>query len=320
LATEIHRPHGFRREVLSRLALVTLGLVLALALLEAGLQIGAAYVRATGRQVSRQWTTRGGRVLCLGDSNTYGIWVDGSQAYPAVLQRLWNERERSQPIEILNLGIPGNNSSRLRNALPKLIALYRPDWVTIMIGVNDWWTVAEPVSSADTRKWVANFLWRWSRAFRLLFMIGSTAGTSALQHPAAATGYPAPRGPGPRPEDANFRWTKRPETFPDWERALHENLAAMVVEAERSGVKVALLTYPSQHAAYDQASNVLRAAARETGAPLVDLGAVFSPLCAPQPCDDLLYPDRHPALQHPTAKGHDLVARTLVMRLAELAL
>ena len=84
-----------RSELLPRLALVVVGLVLAL-LLEAGLQIGAAYVRVTGRAVSTQWTTRGGRMLCLGDSNTYGIWVDGRQAYPAVLQQLWNERAPSQ--------------------------------------------------------------------------------------------------------------------------------------------------------------------------------------------------------------------------------
>src|SRR6185437_15459605 len=149
-----------------------------------------------------------------------------------------------------------------------------------------------------------------------LFMLGRVAGITRPEL-AEETRYPPPRGPGPRPREADFGWTKGAETAPNWEGTLRDNLEVMVAETERSGVKLALLTYPSQHPAYERANAVLRAAASETGAPLADLGAVFRPFCAAQPCDDLLYPDRHPALQHPTAKGHDLVARTLVTRLAE---
>ena len=310
-STDAPRRRGERR---ARLALVVLGVVLALLLLEAALQIGAFCVELAGHHGNAGWTTRNVRVLCLGDSNTYGIWLDGSEAYPAVLQKLWNDSHPARPIEVLNLGVPGNNSSRLRNALPKLLRRYRPDLVTIMLGANDWWTVPEPLSDGGSGGRLASFLWRWSRVYRLAFMIRRAEETS--EGSVEATGYPPPRGPGPRPPDVNFGWTRKPEGFSGWEPVLAENLEAMVAELGRAGVRVTLLTYPADAPIYHEASDVLRAVAQKTATPLVDVGAVFQPLCAPQPCDDMLFPNRHPAGQHPTAKGHELVARTLLGQLA----
>ena len=52
-------------------------------------------------------------MLCIGDSNTYGLWLERSQAYPQQLETLWNERNESPKLEVLNLGFPGTNSSRI---------------------------------------------------------------------------------------------------------------------------------------------------------------------------------------------------------------
>jgi lysophospholipase L1-like esterase len=52
------------------------------------------------------------RVLCLGDSNTYGVWLERSQACPQQLEAVWNQRVASPRLEVLNLGVPGTNSSR----------------------------------------------------------------------------------------------------------------------------------------------------------------------------------------------------------------
>ena len=54
---------------------------------EAGLQIAAFFVRrATRAEMPVAWVTGNVRVLCLGDSHTYGLWVDRSQAYPQQLE------------------------------------------------------------------------------------------------------------------------------------------------------------------------------------------------------------------------------------------
>ena len=63
-----------------RVALVAGGFVLGLLLLEAALQVGAFVVHATGRELPAAWVSGRFRVLCIGDSNTYGLWLDRSDA------------------------------------------------------------------------------------------------------------------------------------------------------------------------------------------------------------------------------------------------
>src|SRR5262249_49751859 len=112
------------------------------------------------------------RIVTIGDSNTYGVWLtDRSQAYPSVLEELWNATPGAPPLEVINLGYPGTNSSVARNILREALVELRPDLVTVMIGTNDWWTVVVPLQVPDWRTTLWNRLWRWSRVYRLLFMI-----------------------------------------------------------------------------------------------------------------------------------------------------
>jgi lysophospholipase L1-like esterase len=48
---------------------------------------------------------RGDRILALGDSQTFGAWVEGEAAYPAVLDRLFGGE--TDPVRVLNAGVPG---------------------------------------------------------------------------------------------------------------------------------------------------------------------------------------------------------------------
>ena len=57
----------------------------------AGLQAAAWFIRATGREAPVSWLTDQLRVICLGDSNTYGLWLERSEAYPQQFEALWNE-------------------------------------------------------------------------------------------------------------------------------------------------------------------------------------------------------------------------------------
>ena len=119
--------------VLARLAFLPVSLVLALALLEFVLQVGALYVDAT-RSDPPAWLTGDRRILCLGDSHTYGLWLDRDQAYPEQLEALWNESVESPKIEVINLGLPGMHSSRLRREFPGLLETFAPDLVILIVG------------------------------------------------------------------------------------------------------------------------------------------------------------------------------------------
>jgi hypothetical protein len=63
---------------------------------------------------------------------------------------------------------------------------------------------------------------------------------------------------------------------------------------------------------YGQASNHARTVASEDGTRLVDLAAVFDPLCPKEPCPDWILPDHHPS-----ANGYRRIAETLVAELRE---
>src|SRR5437870_1938288 len=132
------------RAALGRLALVALGVLSALLVLEAALQLGAVWTGRTAAWPAVPAWLGARRTVCLGDSNTYGLWVGRESAYPKLLEQRWNAAG-SERLQVANLGYPGNNSSRLRNRIREVLREYRPELVTIMIGANDLWTLPEPL-------------------------------------------------------------------------------------------------------------------------------------------------------------------------------
>ncbi len=74
------------------------------------------------------------RILCLGDSSTFGLHVSESQAWPARL-----ETALSPDVEVLNLGVPGYTSHQGRSLLARVGEALTPDDVVIAFGAfNDW--------------------------------------------------------------------------------------------------------------------------------------------------------------------------------------
>jgi lysophospholipase L1-like esterase len=308
------------RKILVRLSLVVFGLLLSAFAIEATLQLGALYIRSQGGKVG-SWTNVGALgVLSLGDSNTYGLHLaDRNQAYPTMLQQLWRKRFPQQSIEVINAGVPGTNSSKLRNQFPALLRTFQPDVVTIMIGANDFWTEPEPIRPLDVEQGEEPpTLWGYSRLYRLLYML-----VRASQKPqveiefANPEGYRKNRGTV-RYGDAAFDlgWTRQAgsQTVPEWRTILLENCKAITQQARAAGVIPIFITYAYQSDAYEAASDTVRQAAALTGAPLIDLKPAFPARCPEGKCPDLYYPSHHP-----TAKGHRLIAEALLLRLVDLA-
>jgi lysophospholipase L1-like esterase len=301
-------------EWLGRLALIPLGLLIAVMALEALLQVSGLLVRAPGSQ-SLSWETGGRRVLALGDSNTYGVWLSdrGTEAWPAQLEALWNESDPSRRVEVLNAGFPGTNSSRLLRDFPALLEAFQPDLVIVMVGANDSWT--KPVAPGSRKGGFLAFVRRHSRVLRLARLLRPRIEAAQLE---------VVRVPGDRDWDrggvvARFgeyefdgRWSKAtPGEGADWD-ALVQNLREIAAYTRDHGVPLALMTYPSSHKSYGRANVAIRIAARESGAPLIDLAEVFRPLCPQKECPGWFFQD-----QHPRALGYRLVAETIVAWLRE---
>ena len=76
------------------------------------------------------------RVICLGDSFTFGAWLPASSSYPEQLEALYRESGRSD-IGVLNAGML-SYSPLLHEQLMKLTLLkYKPDVVTLMLDCTD---------------------------------------------------------------------------------------------------------------------------------------------------------------------------------------
>ncbi|MEO8755382.1 MAG: SGNH/GDSL hydrolase family protein [Casimicrobiaceae bacterium] len=296
------------RKTFGRLILVGFGLILSLFALEIALQLGALFISVTGYNLPVGRTVGQERVVCLGDSNTYGLYVGRPEAYPQVLERLLAEGTPDHHVEVMNLGVPGMNSSKLRSRFRDILKTLRPDTVLMMVGANDNWTVPVPETNDSDQEegWSLYTFWQYSRVFRLLYMIRRAFEahhfdmTDPTQHKAEQTMV---REDGAAVE---LTWTGESPFRDSWMPELQRNLELMSDEARQAEVKLVLLTYPSEQPDYRFANAVVRTTAARIHRPLVDLGAEFLRRCPDRSCPDLFLPDHHP-----TAKGYEIVASVI---------
>ncbi|MDP8254549.1 MAG: GDSL-type esterase/lipase family protein [Candidatus Alcyoniella australis] len=81
------------------------------------------------------------RVLCLGDSCTFGLGPDGGvpwdRTYPQLLATLLAEKMSGVRVETINAGVPGYSSFQGLRYLESELLAYKPDVVTAYFGIND---------------------------------------------------------------------------------------------------------------------------------------------------------------------------------------
>jgi GDSL-like lipase/acylhydrolase family protein len=148
---------GWRLLAGTGLVLVLLGLA------EAGLQVAALFVhdRATAWRPEARY-----RVLCVGDSHTFGFMVPSNETYPAYLQQFL-DAQAAGLYSVINLGIPGMNTAQVRNRLSAQITKYRPDTVIVWCGANNTWNRAEVTADSRPSTWLTDVL-NASRLYRFV--------------------------------------------------------------------------------------------------------------------------------------------------------
>jgi len=77
------------------------------------------------------------RVLCLGDSTTYGVMVQGTRIYAQLLKGKLSESLAPRGVEVLNGGVPGYSSLQVALFLSEQGFALEPDLITLCVGVND---------------------------------------------------------------------------------------------------------------------------------------------------------------------------------------
>lgn len=148
---------------------IILWLVASLLILETLLQLGAVLMKEHSWRAKSQWLSGNLRILTLGDSNTYGLYLPAEDSYPAQLEALWNLQHPDAPVEVINLGYPGTNSFRLLSNLPNILDTFQPDLVLLMIGFNDFWTPVEIPATVAELSWLEKAQYH-SRLYQLFYM------------------------------------------------------------------------------------------------------------------------------------------------------
>jgi lysophospholipase L1-like esterase len=298
------------RAILAHVGLVLGGSVAGVVALEAALQ-GAARIARAMAEPKLEAFSDGERILCIGDSNVYGLFVERDESWPQVLERRWNASRGERRIEVVNLGLPAMDSSRLRSALPDMLESVRPSRVLVMVGVNDWWTVEVPISESSDAT-ILDRLRRGSRVWGLLSMLWRTRAALPPRVTVAPGDVLWRTGQG-RIEmgDRVLEFSWAPERDREWQARLARHLTAVLDGIRASGAEPILVTYPADRWGYAAANIRLRAISESTDTRLIDVGRKFHAHCPTVPCP-LLLPD-----MHPSAAGHAVVAELLVDALGE---
>jgi lysophospholipase L1-like esterase len=302
------------RRIAANVAAVAFGLVVGLALVEVGLQIGAAYIRVRVPAANARWASERGRVVCLGDSNVYGLWMERDRTYPHALETIWNAAVPGHPVEVLNLGFPGLNSSKLRHNFRGLLMSLRPSLVLVLVGSNDINSVPVPHDDGGGRESVGYTLWRRSRLFRFVYMLATGAHAAAVRVDMDYRGNDRLGVVHVGRTRFDLAGTDRvaPSLRANWRSELQENLRAMAADATAADVAFVVLTYASDHTLYGLANRVITPM---TYLRVIDVADGFARACAHDGCPELFLAD-----QHPTAAGYELAAAIVFARLAELKL
>jgi lysophospholipase L1-like esterase len=322
-------PRTSTRGVFAKIVLLVASLLVAVVLVEVCLQFAAMLLQASGRDPEGAWLTSDVRVLALGDSNTFGLYLEAHETYPSQLEARWNESVHAPKIEVVNLGYPSTNSSRLLVNFDRLLDAFAPNVVLVQIGVNDYWTA--PVEIDREESGGASLLGAirtHSRLYKLIYILRR----SAVDPDALEVGYNR-EAFNDRKQDVNHTGSVqyRGETFelsepfaPGSKKStlpmppgnkterLATNLAAMIRVASERSVALVLVTYPSRASFYGGANQVLRRVAAANHVALADPGRELEDRCPDVECPELFLPDHHA-----TALGNEIVARSVLEVVAE---
>lgn len=240
---------------------------------------------------TRQQSEHGGeqRVLCVGDSHTYGVHFAKADSYPSRLQAYLDAQLGTGRVSVVPAGRPGASLWQMRDALPDLLARHAPDVVVVLGGINDRWNRSD-------RGAVSEFLARHLRLWTLVLILRAQADEERFDDDST------------RPAPAVQPNHREGEIL---ERSLVEELGAMARTCRASGATPLFLTYAPPDSVFTTPDAAIRRAADENGVELVDLARQFAELLQSRSYDELLIPGDF----HPRAEGYDLMARAVARQL-----
>ncbi|MCM2266914.1 MAG: GDSL-type esterase/lipase family protein [Elusimicrobiales bacterium] len=123
------------KTILRSAGLAALSVAGGLLLAEGGLRLYGNWYRAARASAA---PAGGVKLLCVGDSFTYGLGARPGEDYPAQLQRRLDAAYGPGAYSVINAGVPGQNSSELADSLGPLLEEHAPGFVLVLTGANNY--------------------------------------------------------------------------------------------------------------------------------------------------------------------------------------
>jgi len=290
-------PKSIRR-LIKNLAFSLVALIGFLLLLELVLQLaGVVFGRVREKEIKPDAKT----VVCIGDSNTYGLYVKAEEAYPAQLEKLI--QRDGKKYQVINLGAPGQNSTEILNDLPGIFQKYHPAALVVMVGVNNRWNVAGQDENL-AQKFLYNL--KLYKLFCLVYALGIEKDSNWVVQQRDTGEIMVHRGRGYLVSDD--------QTLREIQRRFIQDLVKIVEYCRDKNADIVLMTYAGDRTHnYEVPNGLTRQVAEKMGVPLADNYAYFeSRLYAPDGTLDLnlrnqvLFEDIHPQ-----PLGHTWIAENL---------
>ncbi|MEO1998534.1 MAG: GDSL-type esterase/lipase family protein, partial [Planctomycetaceae bacterium] len=252
------------------------------------------------------------RIVCYGDSTTFGFGVRMHESWPALLECDLN-RTGSSPVEVVNAGVPGYSIFQGNRYLARSLPQLAPDLVIATFGNNDAWRWddrSDREHAARRRRGSVRWNWRRSRALTAFSKLTTPCLDSVSTTDAAWA----------RRVSSNFfqpvaAWRPRVNL-----QEFADNLDKMVRVCHDRGIQLVLLVWPDYFQVQGRLTIrnryqdlIRRTADRHDGVGCVDLLPVFR---SRYPASLQYYLDQD--IIHINAAGNTVVAATIRQLLQEI--
>lgn len=260
------------------------------------------------------------RILCLGDSCTFGVAGDEAP-YPYQLQQSLDEMGLDTAYRTINAGIEGHSSINALLRLPRLLK-YQPEVLVVYLGWNDMWT-SNPRQYPDLRKKTRSY-WTYGNGAPTPSLLVNAAiermGIHPTQPPVSSFDL---EGFSPTNFEYNIQQIIR-LALKERVRVVLTTLPTLVsVQTQQPSLRILeKLHYPAffeqgdldslrrLHGVYDSA---IRRLAMEEDVDLIDLNSAFDSVDGDR---GLYFSDTW----HPTLEGSQIIATSLAQGLRDRAI
>jgi len=137
--------------LLQKFILICIGIFCVFVILETSLRMGSFAVLFLQEQKNLQSLKKKGtyRIMCIGESTTIG-------EYPRFLENILSQNCTKIKFSVIDKGIVATTTSAIISQLPHNLAIYKPDMVIAMMGINDRTSYMAYKQNTDSRQFLGS--------------------------------------------------------------------------------------------------------------------------------------------------------------------